>query len=147
MPHEERTNCLVNHRNQYVRWAKGVVYKLLLSCRRTHVRPAGRCLNTRLREHYNNVQKSKDGNLANYSQECFNCEPLYDACTLLFRNAHQRIKCMRCVGTTSLSLTPKVMDSFDGRSCACVCDVVRDVLRREVERIWACERVSLHLYV
>lgn len=97
-----------------MRSAGGVVYKLHLSCKKAYVGQTGRYLNTRLREHCNKVQKDKDGSLAIYCQEYDDCEPLYDACTVIFRDADRRTREIveaaetqrvgDCVGTTSLSL-------------------------------------------
>lgn len=120
-----KTKCSVNHKNQYVHCAEGVVYKLPLSCKRAYIGQTGRCLNTRLREHHNKVQKGKEGNLAIHCHECGECEPLFDACTVLFRDSDQRTreiieaaemqKIGDCVSTTSISLTSKELAFLDGR--------------------------------
>lgn len=71
--------CEKKHRTKFVDCTDGVVYRIPLSCGKHYVGQTGRCLNDRLREHNNNVQKKNGGFLDLHCRTC-GCTPLLDGC-------------------------------------------------------------------
>lgn len=110
--------CSVGHQNKYVKCDRGVVYRVSLACRRVYVGQTARCVNSRLREHQNNVHKRKDGNLSTHCGECPKCEPYFRNSVILFHDSDQRTREIveaaemqlgdfECVSTTSVALSDK----------------------------------------
>lgn len=115
---QENSGCNVGHNNKYVECDGGVVYRVPLACGRVYVGQTGRCINSRLREHQNNVLKRKNGNLSNHCAECQGCEPYFSNSVTLFHDSDQRTREIveaaemqlgdfECVSTTSIALSVK----------------------------------------
>lgn len=83
--------CNVSHVNNYVSCITGVVYSIPLSCKRVYVGQTGRCLNVRLREHFNSLKGHSGLHLAAHCKKC-GCTPLFGDTSVLFRHKNQRAR-------------------------------------------------------
>lgn len=78
-------DCITKHQNQFVPCASGVVYSIPVTCGRCYIGQTGRCLNTRLREHKNNLSNNYGSHLAAHCKGC-KCTPLFHKTTVIFRH-------------------------------------------------------------
>lgn len=83
--------CNVSHVNNYVSCITGVVYSIPLTCKRVYVGQTGRCLNVRLREHFNSLNDHSGLHLAAHCKKC-GCTPLFGDTSVLFRHKNQRAR-------------------------------------------------------
>ncbi|CAN7937445.1 unnamed protein product, partial [Ixodes hexagonus] len=74
-----KRECKKRHRTKFVDCTGCVIYRIPLSCGKQYVGQTGRCLNDRLREHCDNVQKHNGGFLDIHCRAC-GCAPLFDRC-------------------------------------------------------------------
>lgn len=85
----KRRECGTRHHNQFVACKEEVVYSLPLDCKRSYIGQTGRCINDRLREHHNKVEKLvAEGHLAAHCKQC-GCKPQYDKCKLIGKGNHK----------------------------------------------------------
>lgn len=74
-----RGACSTKHEKKYVECKKDVVYQLPLPCGKCYIGQPGRCVNTRLREHYYNCQQiTHPGKLADHCHRCPRCSSVPD---------------------------------------------------------------------
>lgn len=116
--HRKRKVCNINHVNQYVQCRTCIVYQIPLSCGSTYIGHSGRCINVRLMEHANSLEK-KETTLANHCFTC-KCTPYFVDTEVLFVHNDRRTREVAeafhiirkpscCVSTHSVSLTSKEM--------------------------------------
>ena len=123
-----RSGCQIRHGVSYVPCAVGVVYAIPLSCGKTYVGQTGRCVNERLREHAQKVNKNTDkgAHLAAHINSCSNCEARFEGTSILGRseNEHARLaleayhikkRARLCISDTSLSLHSSEYDFMSAR--------------------------------
>ena len=117
--------CGTNHvKPTYVPCKCGVVYQIPLTCGNSYVGQTSRCLNVRLKEHNQSLNKSNVSHLASHCCTC-GCSPLFSDTKVL--SSHKckitrevieafHIKRMgdACVSQPSLSLTEKEFDYLLG---------------------------------
>lgn len=123
---KKRRDCGIRHKNQFVACKEKVVYSLPLTCGKKYVGQSGRCVNDRLREHHNNVEKVvASGHLAFHCKQC-SCKPLYDKCSLIgngrdktTREIVEALEILRlndkCVSKASLTLSEKERKFLEDR--------------------------------
>lgn len=117
--------CKKQHRKGYVICRTCVIYRILLACGNNYIRKTGRCINDRLREHSNKLNKpSLDGFLAIHSHKC--------RCVLRFEVSYYQEKQMQinylsipsahieefgnaCVSQSSMSLSKKELEFLHTR--------------------------------
>lgn len=77
--------CTKAHRSKFVGCSSEVVYSIPLSCGSQYIGQTKRCINDRLREHRNNVERRKGGSeLVLHLTDC-NCAPLWSQSRVLHR--------------------------------------------------------------
>lgn len=123
-----RGGCKIRHGVTYVPCAVGVVYAIPLSCGRFYVGKTGRCINERLREHAQKVNKNEDkgAHLVAHINSCCNCEPRFEGTSILGRSNnehallaleayHIRKRAQLCISDTSLTLLPSEFQFISSR--------------------------------
>lgn len=85
------TGCPIKHRSPFVACTEGVVYRIPLSCGKIYVGQTARCLNVRLREHYQKVNGVRDGHLSCHCHDC-GCKPLFASTTVLARHNDKTVR-------------------------------------------------------
>lgn len=85
-------DCSVKHNNKYVTCCICVVYQIPLSCGRVYVGQTGRCINVRLREHFNSLKGTPTSHMSEHCRSCStpSCEPILDKTVILFNHSNQR---------------------------------------------------------
>lgn len=112
---ESETTCGVKHETMYVPCAEEVVYKIPMSCGQIYIGQTGRCINTRLKEHANNLEANKSNHLVDHVRDCQFCFPSLPYCDILYKHPsrltreimeayHMKKKTRLCVSKPSISL-------------------------------------------
>ncbi|XP_077496140.1 uncharacterized protein LOC144107031 isoform X2 [Amblyomma americanum] len=87
------TTCYANHETKFVHCAKGVVYRIPLTCGYHYVGQTSVCLNERLRQHRCSLGTGR-GNLARHCSHCRDCRPLFHLTAVLesSQNESERLR-------------------------------------------------------
>ncbi|XP_064485835.1 uncharacterized protein LOC135398350 [Ornithodoros turicata] len=116
---DARPTSGVKHRNRFVECCAGVVYSIPTSCGRQYVGETSRCLNDRIREHRNKVDKKDEegSRLAGHVIYC-RCRPQHRQTKVLYRSKDVHVRHVletktimqlkdKCVSAATATLTEK----------------------------------------
>lgn len=113
-----------NHRCQFVSCASNVVYSIPFTCGFQYIRQSKRCINDRLREHFNNVKNdTKCSEISDHLRHC-NCQPSWSESSVVLREPNL---------TKRLFLEAGIMASV-GNAISCPSVSVSRALRAFVTR-------------
>lgn len=122
LPRKDSHKCSIEHKTKFVPCAKTVIYEIPLPCGKKYVGQTERCLNTRLREHSNNVRTSVKAQLGIHCRDCKGttrkCIPMFDKCEVIQRHSDQMTREIveaekiarlgeNCVSVPSVALSAK----------------------------------------